>query len=313
MGPGVDKRPLYDIAAPRYGIITRDQLVAAGWRDKAIERLTASGELQRVHEGIYRFTAAIQCTEQKLMVAQEWCGREGYVSHRAAGRWYGLDGVPDGFIEVTARQTWGGAPPPGVLVHFTRRLDVEDIRTFGELRVGSPERTMIELAAVLTRVRLRLALDDVIRKDLSDAARIDNRLAELGCRGRRGAGRLKFELATRAPIEGRQEKGLETKFLRLVKRFGRLPLPTPQFRIYDRLGFIMRIDFAYPARRLGIEIDSKKFHKEDERFDLDRDKQNRLTALGWMTLRFTKRHLDQPERALGVLYDTYVSRPVSPF
>ncbi|MGH2693812.1 MAG: type IV toxin-antitoxin system AbiEi family antitoxin domain-containing protein, partial [Actinomycetota bacterium] len=141
----MDKRPLYEIAAPRYGIVKREQMVAAGWSDSAIQRLVASGELTLVHEGIYRFTAAIECTEQKLMVAQEWCGREGYVSHRGAGCWYGLDGVPDGFVEVTARQTWGRPPPPGVVVHFTRRLDIEDIRTFGQIRVGSPERTMIEL------------------------------------------------------------------------------------------------------------------------------------------------------------------------
>lgn len=47
------------------------------------------------------------------------------------------------------------------------------------------------------------------------------------------------------------------------------------------------IDVAFPELRLAIEVDGRRYHSEDERFQADRTKQNALIAAGWRVLRFT--------------------------
>jgi very-short-patch-repair endonuclease len=67
-----------------------------------------------------------------------------------------------------------------------------------------------------------------------------------------------------------------------------VPLPVSQFIIRDRSGsFVCRADFAYPDRRLLIELDGRAFHEGEDSFQSDRDKQNITQGLGWTTLRFT--------------------------
>ena len=247
------------------------------------------------------------------MVTQLWCGREGIVSHRGAGGWYHLDGVPKNVVEVIARQRWGAPPPPGVIVHYTRRLDPEDVREAGPLRITSSERTLIDLGAVLTRHRLRLAFDDVLRKDLSDPAKIAGRLRELGMNGRRNARLLLYLALEATPDQGKQEKGLERRFFRMLKSWGSLPLPTPQFRIYDHIGFIARCDAAWPERRIAIELDSRREHRDLEPFELDRSKSNRLQIAGWIVLRYTYKRLKDPEGVFAELESVYLNRPIIPF
>jgi hypothetical protein len=79
----VDKMSVYCIACPQYGIVTYEQLRSCELDTRQINRLVESGEVIRVHHGIYRFRTAPPCFEQKLMVAQLWCGREGIVASRS--------------------------------------------------------------------------------------------------------------------------------------------------------------------------------------------------------------------------------------
>ena len=50
---------------------------------------------------------------------------------------------------------------------------------------------------------------------------------------------------------------------------------------------IARLDVAFPAALVAIEIDRYEFHSTRAAFERDRDRQNQLAALGWVTLRFT--------------------------
>lgn len=50
---------------------------------------------------------------------------------------------------------------------------------------------------------------------------------------------------------------------------------------------IARLDVAFPAALVAIEIDGYEFHSTRAAFERDRDRQNQLAALGWVTLRFT--------------------------
>jgi very-short-patch-repair endonuclease len=46
-------------------------------------------------------------------------------------------------------------------------------------------------------------------------------------------------------------------------------------------------DFAFPGRRIAIEVDGWAWHWDVERFRTDRQRQNTLELAGWTVLRFT--------------------------
>jgi hypothetical protein len=63
--------------------------------------------------------------------------------------------------------------------------------------------------------------------------------------------------------------------------------------IWDDAGLIGIGDVVFTDDRLVIEADGFAFHTTPERFQLDRVRQNRLIAAGWIVLRFTWRDLTQ--------------------
>jgi hypothetical protein len=221
------------------------------------------------------------------MAATLWAGRGGAVSHRAAARLRGLDGIRDRLVEVIAAQRWGEAPED-VIVHFTRSLSNEDIELIGSLRVTTIERTLIDLAAVVRPARLEIALDSALRTGLTEPGRVLGRLRQLGSRGRAGAARLKELLAERDSNSSRAESPLESEFLKLM-RGAPLPPPLPQLEVREGDRFLARVDFAYPDRKIAIELDGYQWHSGHLAWESDRLKDNRLQAAGWRVLRFSKK------------------------
>lgn len=64
--------------------------------------------------------------------------------------------------------------------------------------------------------------------------------------------------------------------------------PLAQHRVCDAQGrFVARVDFAFPTEMVAIELDGVAFHSDGDSFQRDRERQNRLTLLGWRVLRFT--------------------------
>jgi very-short-patch-repair endonuclease len=56
--------------------------------------------------------------------------------------------------------------------------------------------------------------------------------------------------------------------------------------VVDAIGFVARLDLAYPRFRIGIEYDGGH-HRERAVFRRDVARLNRLRLCGWTVLRFT--------------------------
>ena len=54
-------------------------------------------------------------------------------------------------------------------------------------------------------------------------------------------------------------------------------------------GRSIRIDLAYPERKVAVELDGWEFHRTRSAFDDDRRRANLLVAHGWTLVRFTSR------------------------
>jgi very-short-patch-repair endonuclease len=53
-----------------------------------------------------------------------------------------------------------------------------------------------------------------------------------------------------------------------------------------------RIDLAFPAAKVAVEVDGWAWHVDVDRFRTDRRKGNAITRAGWSLLRFTWHGLD---------------------
>jgi very-short-patch-repair endonuclease len=73
--------------------------------------------------------------------------------------------------------------------------------------------------------------------------------------------------------------------------------------VYDARGALVGVvDLAFVARRLAVEVDGRAWHSAGDRFQRDRERQNRLVAAGWTVLRFTWHDLTaRPDRVVATI------------
>jgi very-short-patch-repair endonuclease len=81
--------------------------------------------------------------------------------------------------------------------------------------------------------------------------------------------------------------------LRLLLHRSALPRPVAQHVVRDADGFVARVDFAWPARRLAVEYEGR-WHGERQNVAKDRRRLNRLTAAGWTVVFVTAEDLTEP-------------------
>jgi very-short-patch-repair endonuclease len=97
--------------------------------------------------------------------------------------------------------------------------------------------------------------------------------------GRPGAGKLVRHIRVARP--GTRSEA-ERTMARLLKRGG-----LTGWRANYPLAGVGVLDFAFFAQRVAIEIDGRAWHTASDRFQNDRNRQNRLVLRGWTVLRFT--------------------------
>ncbi len=187
---------------------------------------------------------------------------EGLASPRAAARLWTLPWF-NSFDRREITVTHSHQPPRcGILVHFTGRFFPHHATTVRGIPVDDRENAGRSWSS-RARPRVAIAVDDALRRGLTNLRRLKRYLAESGGRGRRGAGVMRPILAERYGLDRAPESPLETKFLALLQH-SPLPLPELQYEIWDGPCFVARVDFAYPERKLAIGVDGFQFHSGRE-------------------------------------------------
>ncbi|MGH3303043.1 MAG: type IV toxin-antitoxin system AbiEi family antitoxin domain-containing protein [Streptosporangiaceae bacterium] len=145
---------LQELAQDQWGLVTRQQVLAAGVGTTTLERLTAPGSgLERVATGVYRLVVAPIADHLDLRAAWlqlaptvpawERTANQGVVSHRSAAAVYGLGHFPADRHEFTMtkrRQT----RRQDVRVHL-RVVDDRELANLRGLPVTRPSRIASDL------------------------------------------------------------------------------------------------------------------------------------------------------------------------
>jgi very-short-patch-repair endonuclease len=259
------------------GVFTRSQARAAGWGDRAQRRLIRQGLWIPVAGPVLRHHEVALGPWQRARAVHLSGGL--VVSHATAALLWQL-AVPatlhgTGHVERRPSQVW---------VHRIPLASEDATRTRG-LTVTSPERTLRDLLCSLREDEGVEMLTDAFRRGLLTARDVD--AATFRAHGRHGV-----TVARRLADTCRREPHsvLEWRFHRLCDTLG----PGWRFNvdIHDEHGFVGRVDALHVATGTIVELDSRRFHGED-RFQLDRTRDQRLAALGFVVIRLTWDDVEQ--------------------
>lgn len=274
-------------AAVQMALFTRRQALQSGLSVRQLEHGTKTGLWWRLYRNVYRMAGTPPSDLQALFAAVLAGGHGAVASHRGAAWLWGLCDRPRLEIAGPLQRS----PGRGVIVH---RRPVANIRVVVRRGVPStdPLRTVVDLAAGGDEALVVGALDRGIANGLYTAAVIDAELQRRSGKGVRGTALLRGVLARRLDAEGERTSALESAMDRLIVRW-RLPMPERQYRV---AGTRYRLDYAWSAVRLTVEIDGYADHAGLDAFRYDRERQNALVLAGWTVLRFTWADVrDRPE------------------
>ena len=260
-------------AARQYGLFTLGQAVAAGLTPRQVEGGVRRGRWSRVHRGVYRLAGVPVGDEQRLLAAVLAVGPGAAASHRAAAWVWRLADTFE--IEVTSPRQSRRA---GITTHGPATVRAVVRRG---IPCTDPLQTVLDLAGTGDHGLVTRVLDRGVADGLFTAAAVAAHLERVAGRGVRGAAVLRSALRRRCDADGERASALESAMDRLVVRH-RLPRPARQHPVGP-----YRLDYAWPDRRLAVEVDGYGPHSSREAFQSDRARQNTLVLAGWTVLRFT--------------------------
>ncbi len=268
------------LGARQEGVVGRAQLLALDLSSSAIGRLVAAGRLLRVHRGVYAVGHVRTDLRSRCWAAVLACGPGAALSHRTAAALWDLPGGAGGTVEVSVPVAGGRRARSGVCVHRTAALTPAQVTAVDGLPVTRVERTLLDLALVVTPRVLGLAVEAAEHRGLFDHARLPDD-------GSPGSARVRAALAEPAT---RERSWLERRFLALCRRAG-LPAPLVNARVEG-----LEVDVHWPAARVVVETDGGQHHRTRRAFEEDRRRDAHLVAAGWRVLRFTHDQVVRDER-----------------
>lgn len=229
------------LAARAHGIVTWEELRAAGLSRDEIRHRVRIGLLIRQHRGVYRAGHAAPSVLATYAAAV-----------KAGGRGAALRGGAGAFLHQIIK----GPPPPAEVltkterkipgVYTRRSRGMPRITRVRGIAVTTVPQTLVDLAAVLDEGSLARACHEAGVKYRTTPAQVDAIL-------RRHPGAAKLRAVMSGQVKVSLSK-LERRFIELLIEVG-LPLP-----ITNKIASGRRVDARWPDHRLTVELDSFRFH-----------------------------------------------------
>ena len=275
-------------ATSQRGLITSEQLLAAGASRTTVSRWCEEGRLHRVHRGVYAVGHRHLDPTAGLLAATLAGGTATYLARLHAGRFLGLSYKTrrDGRIEVTAGQA--GRNRPGIAFLQFATMREGDLQVVEGVRCTSVSRTLVDLASALSLNQLERAVERAEFREQLDRAEIAEIIARIP--RLRGVRNLRKALGAEALRAVGAETELERLALRLILDAG-LPRPELQRKLYiDSPPREIRPDFFWPNTGVILEADGPHHRRPNQR-RRDGERDARLRAHGYTVLRASDEEL----------------------
>jgi len=286
--PPPDRR-VARLAAGRDGVLSIHQLRACGLEAHAIARRVRDGHLHRLYRGVYAVGHPGLSLRGRFRAAVLASGTTAALSHFAAAAFWGFWTWDERLIDVTVGN--GTRDIDGIRVHRSRTLE-RDVWVRSGIRVTTPARTLLDLAAVLPERALRR----IARRAQAQRAVSIRQILDLleRANGHHGAERLRAVVAD-GPAPTRSD--LEDLLLDLLDD---ARVERPEINAPLRFGNeTITPDYLWRTQRVAIEADSVTWHEHKLTRERDAEKQAQLEAVGLRVLRITWRQITRsPQQTL---------------
>jgi hypothetical protein len=274
-----------ETATAQGGVVSLEQLEEAGVSMRAASRGASSGDLHRIHRGVYAVGHRAVSRNALLRAALLACGDGAVVSHGTAAAFHGLWDKAPLLVDVTV-PVEAGRKIDGVRCRRCRYPEPEEIETTAGIAVTTVARTLVDLAGMMGLATLKKTVGRAaIRKKL-DLQAVD--LAIYNAKRRRGLKALELALLPYRTKDGKPldvRSDFETLVLPELLDSG---LPRPGCNVpLDIDGERLVVDFLWVKERVVVETDGRETHETPPAFQSDRRRDQFLASVGYRVLRVT--------------------------
>ncbi|MFI7081852.1 type IV toxin-antitoxin system AbiEi family antitoxin domain-containing protein [Micromonospora sp. NPDC049903] len=294
-----------DLAEHQQQIVSRAQLLAAGFDDMYLYRQTRRGLWQRVLPATYALVTGILTDEQRRISAALYAGTEAQLTGLAALIWYGFQQSPrtDAVHLVVphhARRTSAG------FAVISRALTLDSrARATPFYPVCSPARAVVDAARGLRQLRpVRAVVAEAVQRGYADLADLDEEI--------RRARRSRTALVRKAFAEVTQgaRSAPEAELRDCLAASTVLPEVLWNPRLRDAAGRAVPTPDGYlPEAAVALEVDSQEYHFRPGDWARTLDRHNELSRLGVLVLHFTPAQIRrEPHRVRRSVEEAYESR-----
>jgi hypothetical protein len=298
------------LGAEQHGVVHLDQLADLGLTARAVQKRAHGGRLHRIHQGVYSLVPRELLKREGLWIAAVLaCGPGALLSHRSAAALQEL--MPSGGVKIDVTVPRRAARAhDGIKVHRSTTLSDTDDTVVNKIPCTTVARTLFDIAEVIDQRRLERAFDQAEISEVLDLRAIEDQLARNPTRTGAKAVRkvLSEHYIGKTPTWNENEEAL----LAITRPLG---IPDPdvnKFVVLPDGGPALRVDFTWPDWRVAIEADSGKWHLTRQRFESDRERDQRLIAAGWRVIRTTWRQMKyRPDRLRPILIKLLLPAPES--
>lgn len=277
------------LAASQFGILSRQQLLEAGFGRRLIQSRVESLRLFRIYPGVFSVGSADLTTKAQLVAAVLAGGPCAAISHRTAAAHWGLCHLPGGPLEITRSSS---PDNPNTKLEwspdqFRRRLTIHRSRIFGPdefeihkgVRTMTVARTLLDVSAIVDERELDSIYNEAERQNLVEIRQV-REMVRRG-RGWKGVGKLRRVLDSWDPQSVYTKSDMELAFLAICREHS-IPAPSVNILIAG-----MEVDCLWPERRLIVELDSLRHHRSPRSIERDRAQTIELEDLGFRVLRLS--------------------------
>ena len=222
---------------------------------------------------------------QRRLAAATLARPNGLVSHEIGARLHRMR-----FVEWTDRShdqhPASSRLLGGVQVH--RRVDLDRCgrEIVGGFVTTDRATTLIDLAATTRAHRYERIVDDQLSSHRLEITELVQRFDLMGVRGKPGIALARSVITSRAGGLVVATSELEHLFRERVAPL--LPVePTYQYLPPWRTEGIGRVDVAFPAQRVLVELDGRRWHLRDEQWEIDHRRDQDALVNRWTVARYT--------------------------
>ena len=254
----------FDLTQPFLGA----EAVAAGLSPSALK----GPNFRRIFRGVYVHASVPPHPLHRVIGALLLHPSGAVASHLSAATVYGLPIPKHSEEHVSVPTAADRRQRPGIRSHVG---STDEARLVNGVRVSSPVRLFVELAALLDLVELVVVGDALVRgrhttlEQLRDACATSD--AKHAVAARRAAAYVRADV----------DSPMETRLRMLIVLAG-LPEPEVNVKVYDEDGRLrFRFDLCYPDLKLIVEYDGRQHRADLDQWDRDTERRDWFDHEGW--------------------------------